>query len=312
MKQLDASEQGLCQFAWSPDGRWLAYVRNEDEVCIADVAQGDIRIIGKGASPGFGANNDVVYASDDEIRVAQGTGHRTLVRRDDLNRQSPKTLPVVSPDGRHVVFVVNHVFHKESQNLNAYSYRHFLGRAAVDGSDKPVMLNSQWYGGVAFWFPQSDRFGHFEYDSTGGARIHIHALGGKRINMVSGLHPAVSPDGRRIACKPRTAQNVVVYTAKEGLFTDDDLETAVFRIPESDARLTGNSPQWLDNRYVLVDEGGRLFRIDTRKEDPTEMKKLPVPVNRGVSTMCLSPDRSLLAVEVAHNDAFALHVVPLS
>jgi len=311
MKQLDASENGINQLAWSSDSKRIAYVRGDSEVCISNVDDGSIRIIGKGASPGFGPNNAVIFESGDEIRLADGGGTRVLVALDDGNKNSPKKYPVVSPDGKHVVFVVNNVFHKESQNKNAYPWRHFLGIVPTDGSARPVMLNSQWYGGTAFWFPDSAHFGHFEFDSTGGARIHVMNLAGNVLCTMSGLHPSVSPDGRRIACKPRNGQNIVVYTAKGEFFAHDSLETVVCRIPESTGRLSGTPPQWIDNRLVIVDEGGKVFRVDTRKEDATELKKIPVPALRGTATMCISPNRELIAVEVETEKGFALRVLPV-
>jgi Tol biopolymer transport system component len=309
MKQLDASEKGINQLAWASDSKWIAYVRGDSEVCISNVDTGEIRIIGNGHSPGFAANNAVVYESGDQIQVADGTGTRVLVSLEDVNKNSPKKYPVVSPDGKHVVFVVNNVFHKDSQNKNAYPWRHFTGLTSVDGSLRPVMLNSQWYGGTAFWFPDSSHFGHFEYDSTGGARIHVMDLKGHVVCTMSGLHPSVSPDGRRIACKPRNGQNIVVYTAKGDFFAHDSLETVVFKIPESTGRLSGTPPQWVDNRLVIVDEGGKVFRVDTRKEDAVELKKIPVPALRGTATMSISPNRELIAVEVETDGGFALRVL---
>ena len=122
-----------------------------------------------------------------------------------------------------------------------------------------------------------------------------------------GLHPAISPDGVRIACKPKNGGNIVIYSGKDG-WDKDSVVTNVIRIPDSTGRLTGSPPQWLDNRLVLTEDSGKLWRVDTRKESSEEMKKVPVPTGRGSSTMSLSPSRELLAAEITTERGYELVV----
>jgi hypothetical protein len=122
-----------------------------------------------------------------------------------------------------------------------------------------------------------------------------------------GLYPSVSPDGVRIACKPRNGGNVVVYANRKG-WSEDGVDLSVFRIPESGGRLSGSPPQWLDNRHVLADDGSRIWRIDTRKEAPVEVKRLPTPAVRGTRTMTVSPSRELVAIEVPVGSGYELQV----
>jgi hypothetical protein len=209
-----------------------------------------------------------------------------------------------------VLFVVCNVFDKESETKNAYAFRHFVAITRTAGG-KPVLTREQWYGGSSCWFPDGERFAHYEFDSTGGARIHVVGAGGDPEGTVFGLFPSVSPDGQRIACKPRGGGTVVVYTNRSGSWAKDAVEASVLKIPESDGRISASPPQWLDNRMVLVDEGGKLWRIDTRKDNAEEMKKIPVPTLRGRHAMVVSPSREMLALEVATEGGFDLCVAPL-
>jgi Tol biopolymer transport system component len=311
MKKLDSSENGIFEISWSKNSDWIAYVRGDDEICIANVETGEIRVIGKGSSPCFNADNDILLEREGQIFLAGKTGEQLLFSTSDLVKNSTKRAPCTSVDGTKVVFVVNNVFDKESQNKNAYPYRHFLAIGEARQGVKPKLYNYQWYGGAVTWFPSGDRFVHFEYDSTGGARIHIVNVKGKIEGTMFGLYPSVSPDEKRIACKPKNGQNIVVYINKNDSWDKNQVETAVYKLPKSAGRLSASPPQWLDNRFVLVDEGDKIFRVDTRKEDSTEMKKLPVPTMRGKQTMAVSPHRELIAMEVESDGKFDLKLFSL-
>jgi Tol biopolymer transport system component len=310
MKRIDGSENGVFGLTWSPDSQWLTYIRGEDEVCMAKVDTGEIRVIGPGASPGLTADLAVVLERDDEIVVVTGGGDKTLIDKGALVKGSPKRSPLVSPDGRKLLFVACNLFDKESQTKNAYAYRHFVGIAGIDGG-KPLLTREQWYGGSSCWFPDSSRFAHYEFDSTGGARIHVVSAKGEPEGTVFGLFPSVSPDGKRVACKPRGGGTVVVYTNSRESWAKDDVEATVLKLPESQGRISASPPQWLDNRLLLIDEGGKLYRVDTRKDNTEEMKKLPVPTVRGGHAMAISPSRELLAIEVATEGGVELGVAPL-
>jgi Tol biopolymer transport system component len=312
MKRIDADERGILDIAWSPDNRWIAYSRGAGEVCLANVESGEIRVVGPGVCPGITPDNSVVLERDDEILLVTGAGTRTVVSRGDLVRGAPKRGPQLSPDGSRILFVVCNVFDKESQSRNAYPYRHFLGLADT-ATGRARLTGEQWYGGFASWFPDGEMLTHHEFDSTGGARVHVLAAGsGELRGMMFGLFPSVSPDGRRIACKPRGGGNIVVYTSRDGGWGEDAVDVAVFKLPESDGRISATAPLWLDTRLVLVDEGGKLLRVDTRKEKSEELKRIPAPVRRGRHTMALSPNRELLALEHAVEGGFELVAAPLT
>ncbi|MFO8071831.1 MAG: hypothetical protein R6V85_08145 [Polyangia bacterium] len=309
MKRIDKSERGIFEIGWSPDGRWLSYVRQENEVCIADASSGEIRVVGEGKSPGLTANVSVVLERDDEILLAGGSGTRVLVGRNSLVKGTPKRHPVLSPDGSRMMFVVANVFDKESQSKNAYAYRNFVGIAEIDDG-KPRMTSNQWYGGSGAWSPDGSMFAHFEFDSTGGARVHVVDENGEVQGIVFGLYPSVSPDGRRIACKPRSGGMTTIYTSK-GSWKETSIESKSVRITETDGRLSATPPLWLDNRFLLMDEAGKMWRLDSKRDRAEEIKKLPVPARRGTSAMAISPSRELLAAEIPVDDGFELVVSPL-
>ncbi|MDD5309683.1 MAG: hypothetical protein PHU25_20380 [Deltaproteobacteria bacterium] len=309
MKRIDASPEGIFDVSWSPDGRWLAYVRGGTEVCIANVETGEIRVVGPGAYPNLTSDMSVVLERDDQILRVQGAGAQTLVSTDGIVRGTPKHAPLVSPDGALVLLHVSNVFDKWSQARNAYPYRHFMAIAPL-GAGKPVLTAEQWYGGSTVWFPDSRRFAHYEFDSTGGARIHVVSAEGVHQGTMAGLFPSVSPDGARIAAKPRGGGNVVVYSSR-GSWANEEVETAVLKLPESTGRLSATPPMWLDNRLVVIDEGDKMWRVDIKKDKAEEMHQLPAPTLRGRHTMALSPERERIALEVAVDGGFALGVVKL-
>jgi len=296
MKAIDASPEGFCDITWSIDGSWIAYVRGADEACLANAATGEIRVLGPGRSPSFTPTHEVVLERGDEVVLAGGAGTRTLVGIDEGGKGTPKRWPVVAPDGGTVALAVCHLFDKTSQGRNAYPYRHFLALTDLAGSHLTVTPD-QWYGGSATWFPDSGRLVHFEFDSTGGARLHVVDRTGRHLGTPGGgLHPAVSPDGTRIAARTRGGGTLVVFMDKGAGWNEQQVEGTVARLPQTSGRVSANPPAWLDNRLVLVDEGDKVFRIDTRRDKPEELK-LPVPTQRGRRTMAISPDREMLALE---------------
>jgi hypothetical protein len=255
----------------------------------------------------------VVLERDDTVQLVTGAGSETLVSGKDLVKDSPKRDPLVSPDGKRLLFAVCDVFDRESQSKNAYPHRHFVGLCPLGGG-KPILTREQWYGGTAVWFPDGARFAHFEFDSTGGPQVHIVSAEGEREGTVAGLYPSVSPDGARIGVRPRGGGSLVVYSSKGG-WSDDEVETTVLRIPGgSGQRASGTPPIWMDNRFALVDEGGRLFRVDTKRDKAEELKKLPRPTGRRKHSMVASPDRELIAIEVEleGDGGYELRLYPLA
>jgi Tol biopolymer transport system component len=313
MKCLDRSTQGFTDMTWSPDGRRLAWVKDFDSICVVDVDEDASPImVASGTHPAFTADGTLLLERKDEIFRTTASGDRRFIGLNELLDNTPKRMPFCSPDGKRVIFVVDNIFHKESQSRNAYPYRTFLAMASTDDAIRPALLpHQQWCGGTISWMPNDNSgFLHYEYDSTAGARIHMVDAEGNTRMTTFGLFPAMSPDGRRLACKPKGGQNIVVYTRQGDLWEREHLDTAVCRLPEG-GRLTGSSPLWLDNRYLLVDEGGKVFRVDSHKQRAEEITSIPAPALRGSETMCLSPDRTRLALERDAGDAFELCLVSI-
>ena len=311
MQRIDFSEKGICDISWSPDGKRLTYVRNDDEICQVDSTGGTPRVVTQGVSPCFNDSNDIIFERDDEIYIHSGGSDALLIGKADVISGTPKRRPSSASDGKKLVFVIDNVFHKQSESRNAYPFRSFLGVA--DASKRPhprILPDQQWYGGTVTWFPDNEKFLHYEFDSTGGARIHMTNLKGEKLGTIFGLFPAISPDRKRLACKPKGGQGVVVYVSKSEEWDMDNVETDVTKLPEG-GRLSGSPPIWVDNRFILIDEAGKLFRVDTRKHESEEMKKIPTPVQRGTYTMVSSPARDRLAVETDTDGGFELHVVSL-
>ena len=311
MKRIDASKEGIFDLSWSPDGKWIAYVLDDNEVRLANAETGEIRVIGPGCFPGLTKDLSVVLERNDELVLVTATGTRTVLGKRDLIKDTPKRRPSLSPSGSSVVAAVCNVFDKESQSRNAYPHRHFLAVMSLAGGG-PTLTSEQWYGGTTVWFPGEKLFAHFEFDSTGGPRVHVLEAGGKRLGTMAGLYPSVSPDGDRIAVRPRGGGTVVVYKSKNGTWSDDDIETSVVRIPSpSDSRLSATPPIWIDTRFVLVEEGGTVWRLDIKRDKAEEMKKLPLPTQRRRHSMIASPSRDMLAMEVEAEGGFELRLIPL-
>jgi hypothetical protein len=311
MTSIDASPDGIFDIAWSPDSKWLTYVAGEDEVRLANIDGGEMRVIGSGSSPNVTNDLQIVLQRDDEIVLVTGSATQILVNKKALFKDAPKRFPLLAPDSKALVFVVCNVFDKVSQAQNAYQHRHFLGFTALDKS-KPTLAAAQWYGGQGAWFPEADRFAHFEFDSTAGPRVHILSRSGDPEGALPGIYPSISPDSTRIAARPRSGASLMVYTSKGG-WSDDEVELTVLKIPvEGEVRMSANPPIWLDNRLVLIDAGDKIWRVDTRRDKAEEMKKIPLPTERRKQSMIVSPDRSKLAVEVRTEDRFELRIVPLS
>ena len=306
MKRLDASEQSILDISWSPDGKWVSYAAGS-EIRLANVESDEIRVIAEGRSPHITTDNRVLFEQNDEIYIATGGGVKRMFFKNDVVKETPKRAPVPSPDGRRMLFCICNVFDKESQSLNSYSHRHFLALATSSGG-KAKVLREQWYGGAVSWFADSKRFMHFEFDSTAGPQIHIVGETGEKEGQVAGLYPSVSPDGTHIAARPRGGGSVVIFTSK-GSWNDEEIATSVIRIPADEVRRPSAIPPiWLDNRLLLVLEGEGVFRVDTKKDKAEELKKFTRPMERRIPTMTASPDRELIAMEVAVEGGFELRV----
>lgn len=305
MKTLDTSEKGILEISWSPDNQWVIYTAG-DEIRLANAESGEVRTVGEGSAPRITTENRVVFERDGQIYTAEGTQSRAIVSKNHLVKETPKGLPLPSLDGESMIFAVFNVFDKESQSLNAYPYRHFIGMANPSGGDAK-MTKEQWYGGGAFWFPDSSRFAHFEFDSTAGPQIHIVNRKGEKEGVLAGLYPSVSPDGSHLAAKPRGGGSIMVYQSKGSW--GGSVEMNVIKLPVTTSNRPSAIPAiWLDNRVIIVVEEEGAFRVDTKRDKAELIKKFPVPTDRRNATVVPSPDRELLAIEVAVESGFELRI----
>ncbi len=311
MKRLDASEQAVADIFWAPDGKWITYTLG-DEIRLARIETGEIRIIGKGTTPRLTADNRVIFERDGEICAASAGNTVTLISKSTVVKRSAKGFPMPSPDGEILLFSIFNVYDKMSQSLNAYPYRHFVGQAGLNGQ-RARITSQQWYGGDFTWFADSSRFLHFEFDSTAGPQVHIVDREGKaEEGRLAGLYPSISPDSRQIAVKPRNGGSVVIYGIK-GAWADKDITIAVVKIPlDKTVRPSAVPPVWLDNRTLLAVEGDAVYRVDTKKDKAELYKKIPTPTDRRKASLVPSPDREHLAMEVAVEGGFELRVLPVA
>ena len=306
MKRLDASEHGILEISWSPDGEWVVYTTG-NEVRLANVETGDIRTIGEGTSPGMTTDNRVVFERNGEVWAASGNKIHPVVSKNQVVKESPKGLPLPSPDGDQMIFVVFNVYDKVSQSLNAYPHRHFIGLATPMGGGA-VLTKEQWYGGGALWFPDCSRFAHFEFDSTAGPQIHIVSRKGKKEGIIAGLYPSVAPDGIHIATRPRTGGSIMIYSTKGG-WTETEVSMSTVKLPITEShRPSAIPPIWLDNRTAVIVEGEEAYRVDTKKEKAELLKKFPIPTDRRTPSMVPSPDREQVAMEIAVDGGYELRV----
>jgi hypothetical protein len=304
MKRLDASEQGILEISWSPDGAWVVYTAG-DEIRLANVETGDIRTIGEGTAPRMTTENRVVFERDGDVWAAWGNNTKVVVSRNQLVKESPKGLPLPSPDGEQMIFAVFNVYDKMSQSLNAYPYRHFIGLATPTGSGA-CLTKEQWYGGGAIWFPDSANFAHFEFDSTAGPQIHICDRKGNKEGIIAGLYPSVAPDGAHIAARPRNGGSMMIYSSKGG-WSEEAVTMSVIKLPVTENRRpSAIPPVWLDNRTAVVIEGETAFRVDTKKEKAELLKKFPIPTDRRTPSLVPSPNREQIAMEVALDGGYEL------
>jgi len=312
MKRVDQSETGFSDLTWSPDGTQVAYVRGEDEICRSAVDTDAVpMMVARGVCPAFNVDGGILFEKGDEILLNRNGTTAVFIGRSDVIEGTAKRRPCTSMDGKSLLFVIDNVFHKDSQSKNAWPWRTFLGMARATSAPRPKILpRQQWYGGDFTFLPDGG-FLHYEYDSTAGARIHMVDVNGETVFTTFGLYPAVSPDGRRLACKPKGGQALVIHTRRGDTWNGEELDTVVCKLPEG-GRLSGSPPIWTDNRFVLMDENNQLFRVDTRNQSVEEMKKIPAPALRGSHTMAISPDRGRLALEVPVDGGFEIRVVDLA
>jgi len=310
-KSLDSNEHiGLA--SWSPDGRLIAYEKSENEIWLTgpELDPPPAKLVSDGRHPSWIDSETVVFESSGEIvSIDVNKASRYVqVSNKDISQGSVKSRPVAHPDSGRFLFCCHAMFDRESQSNNAYDYRHFLAIRDM-GKKKNIMTRQQWYGGTSVWFPEGERIAHFEFDSTGGARVHVLTAEGGEEAFMGGHYPSVSPSGLEIAARPRGGGGLLVYRQKDGRWDTDNLESIVLRLPEASGRLSANHPWWLDERTIVIEEGKKIYKLDVRSEDAQTLVELPQLSVRGVPTMWPSPDGRLLLLTGESDDTASLEVM---
>jgi len=301
MTRILDTHEFIGQADWSPDGQLLVYARGDGGIWAASTKDDPkpFKIFNHGTHPSWVQDRAVLAESSGEILLAgtDGGEKKVLVRKSDIFSPSVKDNPTGHPPKGIFVFTCHFLFDKESQSKNAYPFRHMLGLGSLDAS-RPRLVRQQWYGGTMVWFPDGERFAHFEYDSTGGAQIHVVAASGEEEAVMGGHFPAVSPSGAEIAARPKGGGGLLILKRRGATWNTDEIETVVLRLPEASGRLSPNPPWWIDARTVVVEEGRKLFKVDIRSDRASLLMEIPELVERGEATLWPSPDRSRLAAVV--------------
>ncbi len=312
MPQVLDTHEFLGQADWSPDGQQLAYLKGEKEIWVAESRAGrePRRVLDPGTHPCWIGKDQLLAESSGELALAEPDrpGRKVLVSRSDIHSPSAKNHPIAFPATGAFVFACHFLFDRESQSKNAYANRHLLAVGSLK-ENKVTLIRQQWYGGTLVFFPNGERFAHFEFDSTGGAQIHVVSMNGKEEAVMGGHFPAPSPSGAEIAAKPKGGGGLLVIRRKGEAWDTDALETLVLRLPEASGRLSANPPWWLDERTVIVEEGRKLFRLDVRSEKSSLWMEIPGLAERGEATLWPSPDRSRLAAVVRADETDQLVVL---
>ncbi len=211
--------------AWSPSGRMIAYSSARDGSVDIFVAAAD----GSGAAnltrnaawddyPSWSPDGKMIaFSSNREgpfhiyIMNTDGSNVRRLTDGDDWD-----TTPAWSPDGKQIAFASDRV-----GTFQIYTI-------AVDGGNRKQLTNHPNFNAFPAWSPDGTRIVYQSYQDESFAQgddsvqdrdyeiMVMPASGGaaKRItdNQAADIHPAWSPDGKRIAFASDRSGSYQIYT----------------------------------------------------------------------------------------------------
>lgn len=234
--------------AWSPDGRQIAFTRNEDvgefttftdnDVFVMDADGGNVRQLtperdGSSSSQpawspdgrhiayvrGQSTASEVVAATAlafGEVRVMDAEGGETTT----LTRDEPDATPAWSPDGREIVFVRGHDLNKASGDMDIFIVD------VAGGTARPLTRTPHSLESAPTWSPDGSRVAFARSWSgsafTGKAAIVVinHDGSGESLLLEHKLYSETSyglswsPDGRSIALETGTLECTVIATVE--------------------------------------------------------------------------------------------------
>nr|MBA2734621.1 PD40 domain-containing protein [Acidobacteriota bacterium] len=252
---------------WVAPGLTGAQLRANRSGSMIDTSQS--RQVTSGAAKYYGGtwtpDGKIVYSSDVSgnrdlwIMDADGGDQKQLTSDAGINFS-----PVVSPDGRYIVFV--------SDRKDA---RHTIWRMEIDGSNPKQLTNSNYDRNPAF----SPDGQWIIYTSMGAMHPNLWRIsidGGEPVKLTDTFStaPMVSPDGKLIACyywdaKPETQLNIALVPFEGGQ------PVKTFNLPAQFVRWTsdGNALTYIDSRGGVSNiwsqpiDGGKPVQLTDFKSD---------------------------------------------
>lgn len=225
------------------------------------VTSGAVKYYGGSWTP----DGRIVYSSD-----ASGTRDLWIMDQDGGNQKQltsdagDNVHPVVSPDGRYIVFV-----------SDRKDVRHNLWRIDIDGGNVKQLTSGSYDRNPAF----SPDGKWIIYASMGGTQPNLWKVsidGGEAVKLTDkfSVAPAVSPDGKTIACyywdeKPETQLGIALIPFEGGQpFKMLSLPTALVRwTPDSSALTYVDSRGGVSNIWSQPVDGGKPTQLTNFKTD---------------------------------------------
>ena len=234
--------------AWSPDGRQIAFTRNEDvgeattftddDVFVMDADGANVRQLTPEVD-GSSSNQPTWSPDGERIAYVRGPsihsavvavtplafGELLVVDADGgeafrLTRSEPDAAPAWSPDGREVVFVRGHDLNKPSGDMDLFIVD------AAGGTPRALTRTPRWIETAPVWSPDGSRIAFARSSSfsafTGKAAIFVINRDGSDASLLlehklyseTSYGLSWSPDGRTIAFETGELDCTVVATAQ--------------------------------------------------------------------------------------------------
>ncbi len=297
LRKVASDPAALTDICWSPDGASISYVRSFEKICLTAISAGEERELTSGETPTFTPDgSSIVFARDTALfrHEIESGREQPIAIRDRLCASLPKHSPVVSPDGRKLLFQCRELEDRELKRKRACFCIYHFAQASVD------RLSVEASASTAAWSPDSQRIACANYES--GARIFIVGPNAEVEARFSGMSPAFSHDSSRIAYTNIGA--VCLRVREEGDWKP--VGEPVIAGLEATAGLSYSPILWLDDRSLLSEEQGQVRLIDLERANAVPIGAIDGLIGRGAPTLAWAPDRSLLAAEVEERSGSAI------